>query len=184
MLPWPLMIAVVAITATAAITDYRTGRIPNWLTLGGILVGILGHGIAGCLHGGWKVGLMRSGLSLGGLLFCALAPGLVYWKGGMGGGDVKLFAAIGALLGALVGIEAQMYSFVIAAVVAPIRLAYEGRLLSVLGNSLALLFNPLRSREKRRELPSEMLTSVRLGPAIFIGTALTVTIHLPKIWLP
>ena len=33
----------------------------------------------------------------------------------MGGGDVKLLAAIGAICGAVVGIEAELYAFITAA---------------------------------------------------------------------
>jgi prepilin peptidase CpaA len=111
-------------------------------------------------------------MALAGVIVCSLAPGLLFWKGAMGGGDLKLFAAIGAMCQPLIGLEAEMYAFVVAAVLAPARMAYEGRLLEVLKNSLSLFLNPLRSREKRREIPPEMMTWFRLGPAVFVGTAL------------
>lgn len=164
-------------SAIAAVADYRTGRIPNWLTLGGILVGVVGHVVYGWIAVDRTTGLSNGAFAVAGLLFCSLAPGLLYWKGGMGGGDLKLFAAIGALSHPMLGIEAQMYSFLIAAVIAPARLAYEGKLFAVLGASLALLLNPLRRAEKRRVLPEETLTWFRLGPAIFAGTLTTLVIH-------
>jgi prepilin peptidase CpaA len=175
----PFMLAAIAVTAIAAVTDFRAGRIPNWLTFGAIAAGLAGQGIAGWVHGGFQSAFLRFGLALGGLMFCALAPGIVFWRGGMGAGDVKLFAAIGALCGLLLGIEAQMYSFVIAAVLAPARLVYEGRFLRVFGASLALLANPFRAREKRTLVPEEMMTPFRLGPAVFAGTLLAVVIRLP-----
>ncbi len=95
----------------------------------------------------------------------------------MGGGDLKLFAAIGALCQPMIGIEAEMYAFVVAAVVAPARLAYQGRLLEVLKNSLSLLLNPLRSKQARQEVPPEMMTWFRLGPAVFVGTAGALVAH-------
>jgi hypothetical protein len=85
-----------------------------------------------------------------------------------------MFAADGALCHPMLGIEAQLYSMVIAAVIAPARLAYEGKLFSVLSRSLAVVINPLRPKAKRRQLPGEALTWFRLGPAIFLGTV-TVT---------
>src|SRR5688572_14968915 len=103
-------------SAIAAVADYRTGRIPNWLTLGGILLGVVGHVAYGWIVVNRATGLSNGAFAVAGLLFCSLAPGLLYWKGGMGGGDLKLFAAIGALLHPLLGIEAQMYSFLIAAI--------------------------------------------------------------------
>jgi hypothetical protein len=70
-----------------------------------------------------------------------------------------------------------MYSFLVAAVLAPARLAYEGKLFSVLRASFSLLLNPLRPADKRKALPEETMTWFRLGPAIFAGTLATLVIH-------
>ena len=171
------LLAALLVTACAAWIDYRTGQIPNWLTAGGILAGLLSHATHGFAIGGLKTGLTELGFAFGGAVFCSIAPGLMYFKGAMGGGDLKLFAAIGALCQPMLGIEAEMYAFVLAALVAPAKLAYEGKLLQVLKNSLALILNPLRAQKNRRELPAEMLTWFRLGPAIFGGMLLTFLIH-------
>jgi prepilin peptidase CpaA len=171
------LLAAVAASAIAAIVDYRTGLIPNWLTLGGIVAGVVGHLVHGWAMQGVRTGLVEAAFAIVGALFCSLAPAVLYVKGGMGGGDLKLYAAIGALCQPMLGIEAQMYSLVIAAIVAPARLAYEGKLFRVLGRSFTLLLNPLRPAEKRRELPVEALTWFRLGPAIFGGTLVTLVIR-------
>lgn len=171
-----VLIAVV-VAGIAAWTDWRTGLIPNWLTFGGMLVGVLGHFVVGTWLAGFRTGVVEAGTSLAGLLFCALAPALMYMKGAMGGGDLKLFAALGALCQPMLGIEAEMYGLVVAAVIAPAQLAYRGELLRVLGNSLALVTNPLRARTSRRELPPEMMSWFRLGPAIFVGTILLIAVH-------
>jgi prepilin peptidase CpaA len=171
------LLAAVAISAIAAFTDYKTGQIPNWLTLGGIVVGVVGHVAHGWVAANATTGLSEGAFAIAGLLFCSFAPGLLYWKGGMGGGDLKLFAAIGALCQPMLGIEIQMYALVIAAVVAPARLAYEGKLFRVLGASFSLVFNPLRRAENRRAVPVETMTWFRLGPAIFGGAVTTLAIH-------
>lgn len=173
---WFLLIAI-ALSAIAAIVDYRTGLIPNWLTLGGLAIGVVGHLAYGWALVDFRTGLYEGAFSLGGILFCSLAPAVMYWKGGMGGGDLKLFAAIGALCHPLLGIEIQMYSLVVAAVVAQARLAYEGRLLRVLGGSAAMLLNPFRSKEKRRAPPAEGMVWFRLGPAILAGSLLAFAVH-------
>ena len=165
----------VVLTAIAAVTDTRSGRIPNWLTLGGVATAIVGHLGYGWVVVGAKFGLFQAVFAIAGALFCSIAPAILFYKGGMGGGDLKLFAAVGALCHPMLGIEAQLYSMLIAAVIAPARLAYDGKLVSVLSRSLAVVFNPLRSREKRRALPREALTWFRMGPAIFLGT-LTVLV--------
>jgi len=172
------VLAAIALAAIAAVIDYRTGTIPNWLTVGGLAVGLLGHGAYGWIAVNFKAGAYESALSLGGALFCSLAPALLFWKGAMGGGDLKLYAAIGALCHPLLGIEIQMYSLVVAAVAAQARLAYEGRLFRVLGGSLALLINPFRREEKRKAPPPEAMVWFRIGPAIFVGAVLSLCIHL------
>ena len=176
------LLASVFVSAAAAAWDWRTGRIPNWLTLGSAVAGIVGHGAHGWVVAGWRVGLYESAAATGGLLFCCLAPAAMYFTGAMGGGDLKLFAAIGALCQPMLGIEVQMYSLVVAAIAAPARLAYQGRLLHVLGGTLALLLNPFRSRDKRRTVPTEAKTWFRLGPSVFAGAVITLVLHTTALW--
>jgi prepilin peptidase CpaA len=171
------LVTATVVTAIAAFTDYRTGHIPNWVTLPPLCAGIVGHLSYGWFQGGFREGLFEGATAIGGAVLCSLAPGLMYWKGGMGGGDLKLFAALGALCQPMVGLEAETYAFVVAAMIAPARLAYEGRLLVVLKNSLALFLNPIRSAKAKREVPPEMMTWFRLGPSIFIGMVTTFLLH-------
>ncbi len=84
---WP----TVAVLAVATFTDVRTRRIPNWLVLPFLLAGIV---VSGWLHG-WP----GVGQSFGGLGLAILIYGFLFWMGGMGAGDVKLCAAIGAWIG-------------------------------------------------------------------------------------
>ena len=66
-----------------------------------------------------------AGFSLLGAAVCAAVP-LALWRAqAIGGGDVKLFAALGALLQTLVGVEAQFYACLAACVLAFGRLAYD-----------------------------------------------------------
>jgi prepilin peptidase CpaA len=84
---WPTLIVV----AVATFTDLRSRRIPNWLVFPFLLAGIV---VSAALHGWSGVGHSLEGIALGGLLF-----GILCWMGGMGMGDVKLCAAIGAWIG-------------------------------------------------------------------------------------
>ena len=161
--------AAVVVAGIAAWTDWRRGQIPNWLTLGALAVAPFAHLIAALATGRSGEAIEAAGFSVVGAAACGLVPVLLYRAGGIYGGDVKLLAALGAICGVMLGVELQLYSFLAAALFALGRLAYEGKLLRTLGNSLALLANPLRSREKRRDLSPEMMTEMRFGPSIFVG---------------
>ena len=83
---------VAAFTIAAMVTDLRSRRIPNWLTVSAFVVGIVFHTVVM----GWQGTLFAlGGFAVGfGVLF-------VLWSiGGGGGGDVKLMGALGAWLGA------------------------------------------------------------------------------------
>ena len=90
--PWlqahPDLILPLLLSLGMAACDLKTRRIPNYLTFGGALGGLgfhLGyHGVPGFLDG-------LAGLGLG---FCLLL--VPYLLGGMGAGDVKACAALGA----------------------------------------------------------------------------------------
>ena len=84
---WPTL----AVLGVATITDLRSRRIPNWLVLPFLLAGI----VISCWLQGWHgLGQSLGGASLGFVIF-----GVLFWMGGMGAGDVKLCAGIGAWVG-------------------------------------------------------------------------------------
>lgn len=75
-------IAVILAGILAALTDLRTGEIPDWITYPLIAFGI----IAGLLEANWL------GLGIGALVFGI--GYLLYYGGKIGGGDVKLFTGL------------------------------------------------------------------------------------------
>jgi prepilin peptidase CpaA len=75
----------------AAISDLRSRRIPNWIPVSGAALGFVLQVWNGGFYGALS-SLAGAGLGLG--IFMAL-----YIAGGMGAGDVKLFSAVGALVG-------------------------------------------------------------------------------------
>lgn len=92
---FPVHIAIaavlLAVTLTAAVTDVRSRRIPNWLTVSGFAAGLALNGALFGL-GGLKASLLGFGFAL--LIHIPLFALRV-----TGGGDVKLMAATGAVLG-------------------------------------------------------------------------------------
>ncbi|MGH7280124.1 MAG: prepilin peptidase, partial [Polyangiaceae bacterium] len=138
----PFLVVGVVVAGVAAWTDWRTGNIPNWLTLGTLALAPLGHVVVSLAHHArFQEALANGGWSIVGALVCSAMPLLMYQRSAIGGGDVKLFAAIGALLRSMVGVEAELYCFMAAALIAPAHLAYEGKLFLTLKNSALLLVN-------------------------------------------
>ena len=86
-----LHIFVGALLLLACITDLHTRRIPNALTVSAIAAAVAFHGVTG--------GLSPAGWSLAGCLVGALLFFPMFALRGMGAGDVKLLAAVGAWLG-------------------------------------------------------------------------------------
>jgi prepilin peptidase CpaA len=79
------------VLGTAVVTDLRSSRIPNWLTLPAMTIALGAHmwtnGIAGLFFS-------LTGLGAGFALFL-----IMHLAGHIGAGDVKLMAAVGALMG-------------------------------------------------------------------------------------
>lgn len=172
------LVAAAVIAAIAAATDLKTGEIPNWLTLGGLLAAPfvhIGNGFAHHMTG--RAALSEGGSSLLGAIVCVIVPAILYRQDAIGGGDVKLLACLGALLQPRLGIEAEMYSFFAAGLIAPAFLAYEGKLFRTIKNTALLAVNPLLPKKKRRPVEPALLTWFRFGPAIFIGTGITAYLH-------
>jgi prepilin peptidase CpaA len=89
--PAVLQVLLALIVIPAAIFDLRWRRVPNWLTLSGLLLGI---GLNTFLFGSAGLWSSLQGLGLAFLIYCPL-----YLLRGMGAGDVKLMAAVGAVAG-------------------------------------------------------------------------------------
>ena len=95
---------LILILIAASCVDLKVHRIPNLLSLGGIIVGLL---IQTVFQG--AEGFLNSlgGLSVG---FFVFLPG--YIRGHMGAGDVKLMAAVGAFLSPMETLLAIAYTLI------------------------------------------------------------------------
>jgi len=164
------------VAATAAFCDWRRGEIPNWLTLPALLLAPWSYGLAFGIE--YALHSLAAGF-LGGLV-----PYLLFRRGAMGGGDVKLFGALGAVMGfdLLVGVEIQLAASLAALVFASAALAWKGALTSTLMNALAVGFGPLLPRRWRREPCDALAAPVRMGAPVFVATGFFATPHLLLAW--
>ena len=85
------LIGAVLVASAGAVSDARSARIPNWLTYSGLAAAlVLRFAVLGWV--GLKSGAAGI-LVAGGLFF------ILFILGAMGGGDMKLMAAVGAWVG-------------------------------------------------------------------------------------
>ncbi len=173
-IPYLYVVAAV-ITAVAAWTDMRTGHIPNWLTLPFLVIAPLFHGLTAGAPGFFG--------SILAVAVCGAVPFLMFWLEAMAGGDLKLFVAVAAIVGIDVGLEAEFLAFIIGAIYALGRLAWQGTLLRSLGNSLTITLNFFLPRRFRKQIAPELLEPLRLGGAIFAGTLIAVFGRLQTFFL-
>jgi prepilin peptidase CpaA len=160
-------IAVLALGLGAAVfTDVRTRRIPNWLT------GAIAGAAFGLAFGGGPVTPVRAllGLLVGLVL---MLPGHVI--GATGAGDVKLMAAVGAVVGPDVIFRAFLYSAVAGGVLAVVVALRRGRLGTTLQATTNLVTQPVHA--KRAIEASDRANRFAYGPAIAVGTFFSLVVH-------
>ena len=107
-------------------TDLRSRRIPNWLTLPGLIAGVALNARAGGLAG-LKASLLGAGLGLLLLLPFVLIRSL-------GAGDWKLAGSLGAFVGPGTLADVLIGSVFVAGVMALVLVIYKGRLRETVRN--------------------------------------------------
>lgn len=93
----------------AFVTDVRRAVIPNKLTICGAVVGTIFNGLESGLNG-LTFSLMGAGSAF-------IAMFLLYLIGALGAGDVKLFTAIGAMMGISFVCQLMLYAILCAALI-------------------------------------------------------------------
>ena len=161
-----------AMLVTAAYTDVRYHKIPNWLTYPGVLVGLAGHTIGGGLTGQGPLELGLAGSAAG--LAAGFLPLLAAWLlGGIGGGDAKVMGAVGARTGWRFTLAAMLYGLVIAALMAVVVMVAKRvtrRTLRRVGRFFVLLFVPGGLTDPA----TEDSPRVPFGLALCIGAAISL----------
>jgi prepilin peptidase CpaA len=164
-------VVVVAVALAACAFDVRKGRIPNALTFGAAAAALVFHGTTSGFDGlqagavGWLVGTA---------LFLPF-----FLLGGMGGGDVKLLAALGAWLGAGDAVWLAIYGSIAGGVMGVAFALTRGYLATALRNIGTLL--TYWSVAGPRPLPALTLegSAPRLAFAVpmFVGVMVTLWVR-------
>jgi prepilin peptidase CpaA len=144
----------------ATVIDIRTRRIPNALTAGmsGVGLALAATGVSGI-----SPAAALLGFALGLLL---MMPG--YLLGATGAGDVKLMAAVGAVLGPALVVTAFLFTAVAGGVLAIVVAARRGRVTAALAGTGQLIASPSGAQEKIRSAGTAHRFAY--GPAIALGS--------------
>lgn len=167
------------ILVTAAFLDWRTRKLPNYLTCSTMLAGLFYHGLTKGQHG---LVFSVAGMALGiGLLF------LPYLMGMMGAGDAKLMGGVGAVLGPIGLLNAFLLTCLCGGLLSVIVLL-GGSERSMKpsknwGTSLKL-FLATGSIRAGSNFPAGRKVTLPYGVAIAAGTMLYMFLKSKGCWLP
>ncbi len=153
----------------AAVTDLQEKTIHNWNTYSGIVAGGL---LKGMTEGwaGWIDSWQGFGVCGGMMLVCFLCFD-------MGGGDLKLIAMMGAFLGLERGVEAMLWTFILASIVATALLVWQiGAVRIVMGTArhLWLMVKTMRPLPLTAAERAPLQRWLYLAPAAFAACVMTV----------
>jgi prepilin peptidase CpaA len=171
MLKQVVWISAALLAAVAGWTDWRWRRIPNWLTLPGVLVGVATNSAAW----GWagaKTSLLGAALGLALLLPFVLIRSL-------GAGDWKLIGAVGAFFGPQRLVAVLLVSVLVAGVMAVGLVIWKGRVLETLRNLVRMLgaFLTLHLPGPEISLDNPESLKVPFGVAVAIAVILYTVSH-------
>jgi prepilin peptidase CpaA len=157
--------SVIGLTLLAAWLDFRTRKIPNWLTVPAFFLGL---GLS-TLLGGWpgaKASLEGAGLALALLLPLVLLRAL-------GAGDWKLMGAAGAFLGPILFLFVLLGSIFVSGLMAVVEMMRTRRVRETFHNMVVLLRGfvsfGLRANPKI-SLDNPRLLKLPFGVAVALST--------------
>ena len=166
-----IRVSAIGCGLAGAFTDFRSRRIPNWLTGYAALLGVVLHLTAG----GWKDGAS----SLAGFLLCGATFMVLYLAGGMGAGDVKLIAAEASLLGFPLSGSLLLYTVLAGGVMGIALAVRRGKLLHTLANVFRLtLYHSRHGLQPHPELNVRNESALRLPYALAIASGCILTVGL------
>ena len=167
---WLGIAASAGVMTWVVVADLRHGKIPNKLTYPAAAVGLLLHLGASLTNSdmAWWVGLRDSGSGLA-LGFFILFLGFLF--GGIGGGDVKACAALGALVGVGTTVYGLLYMGLVGGAMALAIMIWKGKLLRSMRNMFRFFFTALIPGLKTEMPKEENSDPFPLGVAIAIGFA-------------
>lgn len=163
-----ILTVLFSLLVVSAYTDITAGKVYNRYTFPALFLGvILNYWSGGWNHGSANLQSSLWGMALGGGIFC-----MFYYFGVMGGGDLKLVTAVGALKGAQFVLYAIFYTSLVGAILAVGYLVWRGKLVQGVAKSLKMGVTFRRRELTEAELKDTEPARERIpyGVAISMGT--------------
>jgi prepilin peptidase CpaA len=159
------LLVLLAMLAVAVVTDLRERRIPNIVTIPGLLAGLV---IGAFIEGGIPAPALLGAF----LAFVVTIP--FHALGGLGAGDVKLFTAVGAFVGPGGLLPVLLYGGLAGGVLAIANATRRGAILGLLVNTKNLILHGITGGKAGHpiDLKESEAHSVPYGVAIAAGALL------------
>jgi prepilin peptidase CpaA len=165
----------VLLCLVAAWTDFHSRRIPNWLTLTGLVAGV----VLNTFVGGWAG--LRFSLFGAGIGLLLLLPFVLLRS--LGAGAWKLAGGVGAFVGPGVLVKLLIASAVVVGVMALVLLIHEGRLRKTLRNIGHMLASVMRFRLPAPEIEPDNQQPLKVSYAVALAfTAVLYVIARSLSW--
>ncbi|UCG51299.1 MAG: prepilin peptidase [Candidatus Latescibacterota bacterium] len=169
---WYIVLTIVVVVL-AVIMDLLWRRIPNLLTFPAFFVAI----VVRIFFQGW-VGLA---LGLAGALLAPTLLFLMHGGKGIGMGDLKLAAVIGAILGPVMAVVTILFTAVAGGLLAIVMMLRPGGMLAQLLSTF-LIGLPFRKKNKKEADPpvedkSPACATMPYGVAIGVGSLMTLAVY-------
>lgn len=152
--------------------DVRYRRIPNAFVLATLVAGLSLNLIMGGLSGGLS--------SLGGCVFAFILMFMLHIFGAMGAGDVKLFAAIGSVIGAQLVLPTFIVVVITGGVLALFSILRSGVFRTTMLRVLQIFVGLLPGWQMPKfSVPADRSLTIPYGVAITIGAIISTAIFKP-----
>jgi prepilin peptidase CpaA len=163
---------LIPLAALVIYYDVRYRRIPNVFVLATLIAGLTLNLAINGLTGGLS--------SIGGCLFAFILMFMLHVFGAMGAGDVKLFAAIGSVIGAQLVLPTFVVVVITGGVLAVVSILRTGIFRTTMHRVLQILVGLLPGWQMPKfSVPADRRLTVPYGVAITIGAIISTAIFKP-----
>jgi Flp pilus assembly protein protease CpaA len=178
------------IAVAAAGSDISTRRIPNILTYPAVLIGLALNGALPLVLSKFELHAAEVWLGASGSLDCVQGFGLCaaigvvsFMARGLGGGDVKLLAAVGALMGFQASIAILGNTLLIAAVLGIANWAFRGGLMTRLQSLASAVYFSVVFKSNMRSVYAFKATEGPFALSLLLGLTLAQFVALHRVIL-